>query len=110
MMRNSDLRIIICEKRFVMQSYTLRTPEQLIPIFSAFRKRQGLSQADLARLIGVSQQTVSQLERSPNKATLERLLRAFSAMDVEIVVQVKGASAPPGVAQPDGAAIYKSNW
>lgn len=76
-----------------MQSYVVRTPEQLIPLFSAFRKRNGLSQAELARLIGVSQQTVSQLERNPDKATLERLLRAFAAMDVEIVVRKKGAAA-----------------
>jgi HTH-type transcriptional regulator / antitoxin HipB len=75
-----------------MLNFTVRTPEQLIPLFAAFRKRNGLSQAALARLIGVSQQTVSQLERSPNKATLERLLRAFAAMDVEIVVRERGAT------------------
>ena len=89
-----------------MQSYVVRTPEQLIPIFSAFRKRNGLSQAELARLIGVSQQTVSQLERKPDKATLERLLRAFAAMDVEIVVRKKGASA--GTEAP--ASAEKASW
>lgn len=75
-----------------MDNYVIRTPDQLIPIFSAFRKRNGLSQAELARLIGVSQQTVSQLERNPNKATMERLLRAFAAMDVEIVVRHREAT------------------
>lgn len=89
-----------------MQSYVVRTPEQLIPIFSAFRRRNGLSQAELARLIGVSQQTVSQLERNPDKATLERLLRAFAAMDVEIVVQKKGTSA--GTDAP--ASAEKASW
>jgi HTH-type transcriptional regulator / antitoxin HipB len=75
-----------------MDTYVIRTPDQLIPIFSAFRKRHGLSQAELARLMGVSQQTVSQLERNPDKATMERLLRAFAAMDVEIVVRARKAS------------------
>ena len=75
-----------------MDNYVIRTPDQLIPIFSAFRKRNGLSQAELARLIGVSQQTVSQLERNPDKATMERLLRAFAAMDVEIVVRNREAT------------------
>jgi len=89
-----------------MLSYVVRTPGQLIPIFSAFRKRNGLSQAQLARLIGVSQQTVSQLERNPDKATLERLLRAFAAMDVEIVVRKKGAPA-----EAEGAAhTEKATW
>ena len=89
-----------------MQSYVVRTPEQLIPIFSAFRRRNGLSQAELARLIGVSQQTVSQLERNPDKATLERLLRAFAAMDVEIVVRKKGGSAGTETA----ASAEKASW
>ncbi len=89
-----------------MESYVVRTPEQLIPIFSAFRRRNGLSQAELARLIGVSQQTVSQLERNPDKATLERLLRAFAAMDVEIVVRKKGTAA--GTEAPSSA--EKASW
>ena len=89
-----------------MTSYVVRAPGQLIPIFSAFRKRNGLSQAQLARLIGVSQQTVSQLERNPDKATLERLLRAFAAMDVEIVVRKKGAAAEAEGAAPPEKAIW----
>jgi HTH-type transcriptional regulator / antitoxin HipB len=70
-----------------MSDFPIRTPEQLIPLFSAFRKRAGLSQSELARRIGVGQQTVSQLERNPNKATLERLLRALTALDVELVLR-----------------------
>ena len=89
-----------------MTSFVVRTPGQLIPIFSAFRKRNGLSQAELARLIGVSQQTVSQLERNPDKATLERLLRAFAAMDVEIVVQSKGAATKSENAAPAKKAAW----
>ena len=89
-----------------MTSFVVRTPGQLIPIFYAFRKRNGLSQAELARLIGVSQQTVSQLERNPDKATLERLLRAFAAMDVEIVVQSKGTAAKSENAVP----VERAAW
>ena len=89
-----------------MSSFVVRTPGQLIPIFSAFRRRNGLSQAELARLIGVSQQTVSQLERNPDKATLERLLRAFAAMDVEIVVQSKGTAANSDGAVPAKKAAW----
>lgn len=74
-------------------NYRIRTPEQLSPIFTAFRKRNNLSQAQLASRIGVSQQTVSQLERNPSKATLERLLRAFAAMDVELILESKSQPA-----------------
>jgi HTH-type transcriptional regulator / antitoxin HipB len=67
--------------------FIIRTPDQLGPIFLGFRKGRALSQAQLAQQLGVSQQTISQLERNPNKATLERLLKALSAMDVEIVLR-----------------------
>lgn len=89
-----------------MDNYVIRTPDQLIPIFSAFRKRNGLSQAELARLIGVSQQTVSQLERNPDKATMERLLRAFAAMDVEIVVRNREATSAKDAAPKTAKAAW----
>ena len=76
-----------------MNDHPIRTPEQLRPLFAAFRKRAGLSQAELARRIGVGQQTVSQLERNPEKATLERLLRALTALDVELVLRGKQSPA-----------------
>lgn len=88
-----------------MTSYVIRTPDQLIPIFSALRKQSGVSQAELARLMGVTQQTVSQLERNLHKATLERLLRAFAAMEVEIVVRSRGTTAEK--TKPPTA---KANW
>ena len=72
--------------------YPIRTAEQLIPLFQAFRKRQNLTQGELAIRLGVGQQTVSQLERNPNKATVERLLRALAAMDVEMVLISKSPS------------------
>jgi len=71
--------------------YPVRTPEQLIPLFQAFRKQQKLTQAQLATRLGVGQQTVSQLERHPDKATFERLLRALAAMDVEMILVRKSS-------------------
>jgi HTH-type transcriptional regulator/antitoxin HipB len=88
-----------------MDNAVIRSPGQLIPIFSALRKQRGLSQAELARLMGVSQQTVSQLERNPDKATFERLLRAFAAMDVELVVRAQqAAQSSSGIRKP------KATW
>jgi HTH-type transcriptional regulator / antitoxin HipB len=96
---NDDLRADL-------DDFPIRTPEQLIPLFTAFRKRRKLSQMELAQLIGVSQQTVSQLERAPNKATLERLMRALTAMDVELVLRSK-APAKPGATP---ASAKKESW
>ena len=88
----------------VKVDYIIRTPEQLSPIFSGFRKRGELSQAKLARQLGVSQQTISQLERNPGKATLERLLKALAAMDVELVLRSRlTAPAVSGAITPEDA-------
>lgn len=86
--------------------YTIRAAEQLIPLFQAFRKRQNLTQAELATRLGVGQQTVSQLERNPNKATLERLLRALAAMDVEMVLVSKSSK----MATPDAPNAAGETW
>jgi HTH-type transcriptional regulator/antitoxin HipB len=76
-----------------MHDFPVHTAEQLIPLFAAFRKRSGLSQAELARRMGVGQQTISQLERNPHKATFERLLRVLSQLDVELVLRERKAPA-----------------
>jgi HTH-type transcriptional regulator/antitoxin HipB len=89
--------------------YKIQTPDQLSPIFTAFRKRNNLSQAQLAQRIGVTQQTVSQLERNPGNATVGRLLRALAAMDVEMVLQSKFDPAAPKP-KPEGNASSKEIW
>lgn len=94
------------EAKMTTFKYPIRTSEQLIPLFQAFRKRQNLTQAQLATLLGVGQQTVSQLERHPNKATLERLLRALAAMDVEMVLINKS----PSTKTPDTTATAGETW
>jgi HTH-type transcriptional regulator/antitoxin HipB len=78
-----------------MKDFPVHTPEQLVPLFAAFRKRRGLTQAQLAQRIGVGQQTVSQLERNPDKATLERILRALAELDVELVLRDKKSAVGP---------------
>jgi HTH-type transcriptional regulator/antitoxin HipB len=92
-LRKSPLRTKIRKKRPAMNDFPVHTAEQLIPLFAAFRKRRGLSQAELAERIGVGQQTISQLERNPHKATIERLLRALAELDVELVLREK--KSPP---------------
>ena len=79
--------------------YHVRTAEQLGPMFTAFRKQNNLTQAELAERLGVGQQTVSQLERNPAKATVERLLKALAEMQVELHLESK-ASTPANPTPP----------
>ena len=100
------MHLLMCEAIMTSSKYPIRTSEQLIPLFQAFRKQKNLTQAQLATRLGVGQQTVSQLERHPDKATLERLLRALAAMDVEMVLINKS----PSEKAPDTSATTGETW
>ncbi|MBB1597777.1 hypothetical protein A9973_27300 [Achromobacter sp. UMC46] len=51
------------------------------------RKQAGLTQADVASRLGVTQQTLSALERNAEKVGIERLLRLLSILNVGLVLR-----------------------
>ena len=70
-----------------MSHYTVRTPEQLPGLLKAFRKQVGLTQGQLATRLGITQQTLSALERNANKVSADRLLQLLAILGVEMVLQ-----------------------
>jgi HTH-type transcriptional regulator/antitoxin HipB len=72
-----------------MKNYPLQTPDQLQPILAAFRKTAGLTQADLAVRLGVTQQTYSAAERNAANMSVAKLMAVLNAIDVELVLQPK---------------------
>ena len=76
-----------------MQEFPIRTAEQLTPILAGFRKTAGLTQADLAVLMGVSQQTYSAAERNAQKMSVDRLLTLLNALGVDLVLKPKTPNA-----------------
>lgn len=91
-MRINQIHIKCC-----MKNYPLQTPDQLQPILAAFRKTAGLTQADLAVRLGVTQQTYSAAERNAANMSVAKLMAVLNALDVELVLQpksVKTALAP----------------
>lgn len=73
-----------------MNQYPVRTPEQLPALLKAFRKQARLTQSELALRLGVTQQTVSALERNANKVSADRLLQLLGILGVEMVLQPRG--------------------
>jgi len=66
----------------------IRAPAQLGVLLKGVRRRQGLSQQDLAlKAGGISQARLSQLELQAGRLTMERLLLILSALDLELVVR-----------------------
>ncbi|MGY8526832.1 helix-turn-helix domain-containing protein [Paracidovorax citrulli] len=69
-----------------MREFTVRTPEQLPALLQAFRREAGLTQAEAALRMGISQQTLSALERNAERVSVERLMRLLSILGVDLVL------------------------
>lgn len=65
----------------------VRTPQQLAPLMRAYRRKAGLSQAALAEQLGISRQAVTTLERAPEAATFERLMRVWTLLGIQVSLQ-----------------------
>ena len=58
------------------------------------RKRRGISQSQVADLVGLRQGTVSRFESAPEKMQLDTLFRLLSALELELDVKPKGSNKP----------------
>lgn len=66
--------------------YPVKTPLQLRPLLVGFRKAAGLTQAQMASHLGVTQQTYAQLEAKPESASMDRLFQVLKMLRVDIVL------------------------
>lgn len=69
-----------------MNEFTVRTSAQLGMLLRAFRKQAGLTQAAMARRLGMTQQTLSAFERNAEKASAERVMQYLGILKVELVL------------------------
>ena len=64
--------------------YPIRTLQQLRPILIGFRRQAGLSQAAVAALLGVTQQSYARIEANPAATSVERLFTILRLLGGEI--------------------------
>ncbi|WP_341238243.1 helix-turn-helix transcriptional regulator [uncultured Limnobacter sp.] len=79
-----------------MVDFTIRTAEQIGVLLQAFRKQAGMTQSDVAMRLGVTQQTLSALERNAEKVSAERLLELLGILGVEVVLRQSNQPPRPG--------------
>ena len=70
-----------------MADFTVRTSEQLPELLKAYRRQSGMSQTDVAARLGVTQQTLSALERTAAKVSAGRLMQLLAVLGVELVLR-----------------------
>jgi len=75
--------------------YPINFAEQLAQHLRAFRKSRGLTQAQLAMHLGVTQSRVADIEKNPGKVSLESLLKVLSALDARMMLRSEAAEAVP---------------
>lgn len=68
--------------------YELRM-DLLGKMIRAARQERNLTQEELGRLVGVQKAQISKLESSANSATIDTVIRVFSALKAEINFNVK---------------------
>ncbi|MBB4133052.1 MULTISPECIES: helix-turn-helix transcriptional regulator [unclassified Xanthomonas] len=73
-------------------AFPIQKAQQLGPVLRALRKQQGLTQDQLAEQLGITRQAVSALERKPEAATFERLMRVWAILNVEVSLNPRNDS------------------
>jgi HTH-type transcriptional regulator/antitoxin HipB len=75
--------------------FNLQTIDQLKPLIQGFRKRAGLTQADMAARLGITQQSYAQIESNLNTTSVERLYVILRLLNVHLSFLPIDAEADP---------------
>jgi HTH-type transcriptional regulator / antitoxin HipB len=64
--------------------YPIKILDQLPIYLKAFRKKEKLTQADMADKLGITQQAYAQFEANPASASVERTMAVLEILGAEI--------------------------
>ena len=77
----------------------IRSPKELAMLIITQRKKLKLSQAQVGKLVGLKQQTISEFELKPDGTKLSTLFHILSAVNLDINVLSK-----------DDITLTKTSW
>ena len=67
----------------------IRSPKELALLVISQRKKLKLSQAEVGKLVGLKQQTISEFEIKPDSTKLSTLFHILSAVNLDIKLLAK---------------------
>lgn len=73
------------------------SPKQLADMMLLIRQKNGWTQLELAKKVGIKQATISNFENNPNKTTLSTFFKLAQAMDISLTIQEKSQLASSDV-------------
>ncbi|WP_345854993.1 type II toxin-antitoxin system antitoxin HipB [Shewanella algae] len=65
------------------------SPKQLADMMLLIRQKNGWTQSELAKKVGIKQATISNFENNPTKTTLSTFFKLVQAMDLTLSIQEK---------------------
>ena len=80
--------------------YPIAIIEQLKQYLRSLRKARGLTQADLAKRLGVGQSRIADIEANPGAVSVEQLLQVLARLNAQLVVR-------DGQTATDGAVVAR---
>ena len=72
-----------------METLYLHSPAQLSAHLKSLRKLRGLTQAQLARRLGIRQSRLADIENHPETVSSAQLLDLLAALGVEVLLRLK---------------------
>jgi HTH-type transcriptional regulator/antitoxin HipB len=72
-----------------MDTLPLHSPAQLAAHLKSLRKTRGLTQAQLAKRLGISQSRLADIENHPETVASAQILDLFAALGVEVLLRLK---------------------
>jgi HTH-type transcriptional regulator / antitoxin HipB len=73
-----------------MTTLLVQSPSQLTLHLKSLRKTRGLTQAQMADRLQITQERYSQIERNPEAVATERLLEIFAVLGVDVLLRLRG--------------------
>lgn len=77
------------------------SPLQLANRLKLIRQRNGWTQSELAKKVGLKQATISHFENTPDNTSLATLFKLLQSLELSLDVQEKAAAATPQVDDED---------